>query len=134
VNQDRRSDDYPSMRRENARLAQSETRLFPGRAWHFSHGVNTRLPICACGEPILCIAVAPVLPCMPSGCVSSGTLKEVDLKICDAVLQQLEWHSQLDASAVGVAARDDVVTLTGYIDTYAGKTRRRAHGEARARA
>jgi osmotically-inducible protein OsmY len=33
----------------------------------------------------------------------------------------LEWDPEVDASAVGVAAKNGTVTLTGYIDTYAGK-------------
>jgi osmotically-inducible protein OsmY len=37
------------------------------------------------------------------------------------VTRQLEWDRQVDASAIGVAAKDGVVTLTGYVDTYAGK-------------
>jgi osmotically-inducible protein OsmY len=37
------------------------------------------------------------------------------------VTHQLEWDPQVDASAIGVAATEGIVTLTGYIDTYAGK-------------
>jgi osmotically-inducible protein OsmY len=44
-----------------------------------------------------------------------------DLQLRDIVIQQLEWDSQLNASDVGVAVSDGAVTLTGYIDTYAGK-------------
>jgi osmotically-inducible protein OsmY len=36
-------------------------------------------------------------------------------------MRQLEWDPQVEASAVGVAAKDGAVTLTGYIDSYAGK-------------
>jgi osmotically-inducible protein OsmY len=36
-------------------------------------------------------------------------------------MRQLEWDPQVDASAIGVAAKDGSVTLTGYIDTYSGK-------------
>ena len=36
-------------------------------------------------------------------------------------MRQLEWDPQVDVSAVGVAAKDGTVTLTGYIDTYPGK-------------
>jgi osmotically-inducible protein OsmY len=36
-------------------------------------------------------------------------------------MRQLEWDPEVDASAIGVAAMERVVTLTGYIDTYAGK-------------
>jgi osmotically-inducible protein OsmY len=36
-------------------------------------------------------------------------------------MQQLGWDSQVNASGIGVAARDGIVTLSGYIDSYAGK-------------
>jgi osmotically-inducible protein OsmY len=36
-------------------------------------------------------------------------------------MRQLEWDPQVDASAIGVAAKGGSVTLTGYIDTYSGK-------------
>ncbi|MGE3489021.1 MAG: BON domain-containing protein [Vicinamibacterales bacterium] len=39
----------------------------------------------------------------------------------EAVIQQLAWDSQVNATDIGVAARGGVVTLTGVIDTYAGK-------------
>ena len=45
----------------------------------------------------------------------------IDLHVRDAVIQQLEWDSGIDASAVGVTAHGGVVSLTGFIDTYAGK-------------
>jgi osmotically-inducible protein OsmY len=44
-----------------------------------------------------------------------------ELRTRDAVIRQLEWDPDVDASAIGVAADHGVVTLTGYIDTYAGK-------------
>jgi osmotically-inducible protein OsmY len=50
-----------------------------------------------------------------------GTLSRADARIRDAVLDQLEWDSVVDASAIGVTARDHVVTLTGFVDTYAAK-------------
>ena len=34
---------------------------------------------------------------------------------------QLEWDPEVDASGIGVTAKGGVVTLTGFIDTYAGK-------------
>jgi osmotically-inducible protein OsmY len=60
-------------------------------------------------------------------------LTEADLQIRDAVMRQLDWDPEVDASAVGVAARKGTVTLTGYIDTYAGKlaaerAAKRVHG------
>jgi osmotically-inducible protein OsmY len=33
----------------------------------------------------------------------------------------LDWQAEVDASGIGVAAANGVVTLTGYIDSYAGK-------------
>jgi osmotically-inducible protein OsmY len=53
--------------------------------------------------------------------MTTATLTDTDLALRNAVVQQLDWDSQVDASAIGVAARDGVVTLTGFIDTYAGK-------------
>jgi osmotically-inducible protein OsmY len=53
--------------------------------------------------------------------MTTTTLTDRDLTLRNAVIQQLDWDSQVDASAIGVAVRDGVVTLTGFIDTYAGK-------------
>jgi len=39
----------------------------------------------------------------------------------DSVLQELAWDTQVDATAIGVAAKEGAVTLTGFIDSYAGK-------------
>jgi osmotically-inducible protein OsmY len=49
------------------------------------------------------------------------TLTDRDVQVRNAVQHQLEWDSEVEASAIGVAARDGVVTLTGFVDTYAGK-------------
>lgn len=38
-----------------------------------------------------------------------------------AVMQQLDWDSQVEATDIGVTARGGVVTLTGFVDSYAGK-------------
>lgn len=53
--------------------------------------------------------------------MTTATMTERDVRLRDAVQVQLEWDSEVDASAVGVSARAGVVTLTGFIDTYAGK-------------
>lgn len=53
--------------------------------------------------------------------MTTATLIKTNTLIRDAVTQQLEWDSEFDASAVGITERDGVVTLTGFIDTYAGK-------------
>ncbi len=50
-----------------------------------------------------------------------GLLTPVDLRTRDAVLSQLAWDSQVDASAIGVTVKDGTVTLTGFIDTHVGK-------------
>jgi osmotically-inducible protein OsmY len=53
--------------------------------------------------------------------MSTATLTETDIRIRDAVMRQLDWDPEVDASAIGIAAKDGAVTLTGYIGTYAGK-------------
>ena len=55
-----------------------------------------------------------------------ANLSDIDVRIRDAVTRQLEWDREIHASAIGVAAKDGAVTLTGYIDTYAGKLAERA--------
>jgi osmotically-inducible protein OsmY len=51
----------------------------------------------------------------------STTLTIVDERLKTAVSNQLTWDPEVDASLVGVTAKDGVVTLSGYVDTYAGK-------------
>jgi len=53
--------------------------------------------------------------------VTTASLAATDVRLRDAVMKQLEWDPKVDATAVGVAAKDGTVTLTGYIDTYTGK-------------
>lgn len=53
--------------------------------------------------------------------MSTATLTDADVRVRDAVLRQLEWDREVDASEVGVAAKNGTVTLTGYIDSYSGK-------------
>ena len=60
-------------------------------------------------------------------------MTETDVRLRDAVMRQLDWDPEVDASAVGVGAKAGAVTLTGYIDTYAGKlaaerAAKRVHG------
>ena len=62
-----------------------------------------------------------------------ASLSRTDVSLRDSVLQELSWDTQVDASAIGVAARDGAVTLTGFIDSYAGKlaaerATKRVHG------
>lgn len=37
------------------------------------------------------------------------------------VLEELDWEPSVDASAIGVAAKDGIVTLTGTVESYAQK-------------
>ena len=53
--------------------------------------------------------------------MATSALALTDLRLRELVLQQLEWDSQVDAAGVGVAVRNGVVTLSGSIDSYAGK-------------
>lgn len=53
--------------------------------------------------------------------MATSTLAPSDLRLRELVLQQLEWDPQVDAAGIGVAARNGVVTLSGSIDSYAGK-------------
>jgi len=53
--------------------------------------------------------------------MSTATLTDKDLQLRDGVVQQLEWDPAVDASGIGVTAHNGAVTLTGSINTYAGK-------------
>jgi osmotically-inducible protein OsmY len=53
--------------------------------------------------------------------MSTASLTHKDVRVRDAVMRQLQWDPQVDASAIGVAAKNGSVTLTGYIDSYSGK-------------
>jgi osmotically-inducible protein OsmY len=44
-----------------------------------------------------------------------------DTKLQHNVLAELEWDPSVEASHIGVAAQDGVVTLTGSVDSYADK-------------
>jgi osmotically-inducible protein OsmY len=65
--------------------------------------------------------------------MSIGTLTTKDVRTRDAVLAQLAWEPQVDASRIGVVARDGAITLTGWVDSCAGKLEaeraaKRVHG------
>ena len=44
-----------------------------------------------------------------------------DTGLRDAVMRELTWDPQVDASMIGVTATEGIVTLSGYIDTYAAR-------------
>ena len=46
---------------------------------------------------------------------------KTDAELKKDVVDELAWDPAVNASAVGVAVRDGVVTLTGHLDTYAEK-------------
>ena len=51
----------------------------------------------------------------------STTLTIIDQRLKDSVSYQLETDPEVDASLVGITAQDGIVTLSGYVDTYAAK-------------
>ena len=53
--------------------------------------------------------------------MSTASMTDADVRTRDTVVRQLEWDPQVDAGGIGVAAKRGVVTLTGYIDSYAAK-------------
>jgi osmotically-inducible protein OsmY len=53
--------------------------------------------------------------------MSTATLTDLDVRVRDRVVHQLDWDPEIDASGIGVTAKNGVVTLTGYVDTYSGK-------------
>jgi len=53
--------------------------------------------------------------------MTTATLVSDDLRVRNAVMRQLEWDPEVNASEIGVTAREGAVTLTGFIDSYAGK-------------
>ena len=53
--------------------------------------------------------------------MSTISMTDLDFRIRDHVVRQLDWDPEVEASGIGVAAKNGVVTLTGDIDTYAGK-------------
>ena len=53
--------------------------------------------------------------------MTTASLTGTDVRLRDAIIRQLDWDPEVDNSAIGVAAKGSVVTLTGFIDSYAGK-------------
>lgn len=44
-----------------------------------------------------------------------------DKEIQQAVLRELEWEPQVESTEIGVAVKDGIVTLTGFVDSYSKK-------------
>jgi osmotically-inducible protein OsmY len=53
--------------------------------------------------------------------MTTTTLTGTDVRLRNSVTRELDWDPGVDDSAIGVAAKDGVVTLTGFIDSYSGK-------------
>ncbi|HEY7501258.1 MAG TPA: BON domain-containing protein [Vicinamibacterales bacterium] len=51
----------------------------------------------------------------------STTLTMLDERLKMTVMNQLAWDPEVDASLIGVTAKEGIVTLSGYVDTYGGK-------------
>jgi osmotically-inducible protein OsmY len=53
--------------------------------------------------------------------MTTASVTGTDIRVRGAVVRQLDWDPEVDASAIGVSAGDGVVTLTGFVDSYAEK-------------
>lgn len=53
--------------------------------------------------------------------MSVATLTGPDLRTHEAVMRELDADTRIDASDIGVSAKDDEVTLTGFVDSYGAK-------------
>jgi osmotically-inducible protein OsmY len=46
---------------------------------------------------------------------------KTDTELQQYVMNELKWEPTIKASEIGVGAKDGVVTLSGYVDSYAKK-------------
>lgn len=53
--------------------------------------------------------------------MTTASLSGTDLRLRHTVIRHLDWDPELDASAIGVAAHEGIVTLTGFVNSYAEK-------------
>lgn len=53
--------------------------------------------------------------------VVKGNTMQTDAQLKRDVDAELEWDPSINATAIGVAVKDGVVTLTGHLDSYAEK-------------
>jgi osmotically-inducible protein OsmY len=51
----------------------------------------------------------------------STTLTTPEQGLRDLVMRQLAWDPQVDATMIGVTNKDGIITLSGYVDTYAAR-------------
>jgi osmotically-inducible protein OsmY len=53
--------------------------------------------------------------------MGTSLLWQTDTQLHDAVQRQLEWDPEIDARGIAVTASDGVITLTGFVESYAAK-------------
>ena len=53
--------------------------------------------------------------------MTTASVTGTDIRVRSAVVRQLDWDPEIDAGAIGVSAGDGVVTLTGFVNSYAEK-------------
>lgn len=53
--------------------------------------------------------------------MGSSLLWQTDTQLRESVQRQLEWDPEIDASRIAVIAADGVITLTGFVQSYAAK-------------
>jgi osmotically-inducible protein OsmY len=53
--------------------------------------------------------------------MGTSLLWQTDSQLHDAVQRQLECEAEIDVKAVAITASDGVISLTGFVDTYAQK-------------
>lgn len=53
--------------------------------------------------------------------MTTATLASTDLRLRTFVVRALDWDPDVDASALGVSAKNGIVTLTGFVDSYREK-------------
>ena len=63
--------------------------------------------------------------------MGTSLLWQTDSQLHDSVQRELGWAPDVDAAGVAVIARDGVVTLTGFVDSYWQKVRGRSGCQAR---
>jgi osmotically-inducible protein OsmY len=63
----------------------------------------------------------PAAAQLKESAMTTASITGTDIRVRGAVVRQLDWDPEVDASAIGVSAGDSVVTLTGFVDSYAEK-------------
>src|SRR4026207_839808 len=53
--------------------------------------------------------------------MGTSLLWQTDTQLHDAVQHQLDWDPEIDATGIAVTASDGVITLTGFVGSYAAK-------------